>query len=68
MGKSFQIPDYELVIEIAQGSYGQVWLAQSVLGSWRAVKDCAAVALRRFAALPTGAEWHPALRGNFPRT
>ena len=38
MGKSFQIPDYELVIEIARGSYGQVWLAQSVLGSWRAVK------------------------------
>ena len=38
MGKSFQIPDYELVIEIARGSYGQVWLARSVLGSWRAVK------------------------------
>ena len=38
MGKSFHIPDYELVIEIAPGSYGQVWLAQSVLGSWRAVK------------------------------
>ena len=38
MGKSFHIPDYELVIEIARGSYGQVWLARSVLGTWRAVK------------------------------
>ena len=38
MGKSFHIPDYELVIEIARGSYGQVWLARSVLDSWRAVK------------------------------
>ena len=34
MGKSFHIPDYELVIEIARGSYGQVWLARAcwVLG------------------------------------
>ena len=38
MGRSFHIPDYELVIEIARGSYGQVWLARSVLGAWRAVK------------------------------
>ena len=38
MGTSFNIPDYELVIEIARGSYGQVWLARNVLGSWRAVK------------------------------
>ncbi len=38
MSKPFQIPDYELVIEIARGSYGQVWLARSVLGTWRAVK------------------------------
>ncbi len=38
MGTTFNIPDYELVIEIARGSYGQVWLARSVLGSWRAVK------------------------------
>ena len=38
LGKTFHIPDYELVIEIARGSYGQVWLARSVLGAWRAVK------------------------------
>ena len=33
MGKSFH-SDYELVIEIARGSYG-VWLARSVLGTGR---------------------------------
>ncbi len=38
MGTTFNIPDYELVIEIARGSYGQVWLARNVLGTWRAVK------------------------------
>ena len=38
MIKTFHIPDYELVIEIERGSYGQVWLARSVLGAWRAVK------------------------------
>ena len=38
MGKNFHIPDYELVIEVARGSYGQVWLARSVSGAWRAVK------------------------------
>jgi serine/threonine protein kinase len=38
MGTTFNIPEYELVIEIARGSYGQVWLARNVLGTWRAVK------------------------------
>ena len=38
LSKTFHIPDYELVIEIERGSYGQVWLARSVLGAWRAVK------------------------------
>ena len=38
LGKVFHIPEYELVIEIARGSYGQVWLARSVLGTWRAIK------------------------------
>ena len=38
MGKTFHIPDYELIIEIARGSYGQVWLARSVSGAWRALK------------------------------
>jgi len=38
LGTAFHIPEYELVIEIARGSYGQVWLARSVLGTWRAIK------------------------------
>jgi len=38
LGTVFHIPEYELVIEIARGSYGQVWLARSVLGTWRAIK------------------------------
>ena len=38
LGKNFYIPDYELVIEVARGSYGQVWLARSVSGAWRAIK------------------------------
>ena len=38
MSRTFHIPDYELVIEVARGSYGQVWLARSVSGAWRAIK------------------------------
>lgn len=38
MSRTFHIPDYELVIEVARGSYGQVWLARSVSGTWRAIK------------------------------
>ncbi len=38
LGTVIHIPEYELVIEIARGSYGQVWLARSVLGTWRAIK------------------------------
>jgi CHASE2 domain-containing sensor protein len=33
-----QIPDHELVRPIGEGSYGQVWLAKSVIGTYRAVK------------------------------
>jgi len=33
-----QIPDYTLLRPIGTGAYGQVWLAQNVLGSYRAVK------------------------------
>lgn len=32
------IPDHELVRRIGRGSYGEVWLARSVVGAWRAVK------------------------------
>ena len=32
------IPDYQLLRKIGQGSYGVVWLAQSVTGLYRAVK------------------------------
>jgi serine/threonine protein kinase len=33
-----QIPDHELLRCIGRGSYGEVWLARSVVGTWRAVK------------------------------
>src|SRR5437660_8294680 len=32
------IPDHELARCIGGGSYGEVWLARSVMGTWRAVK------------------------------
>ena len=33
-----EIPDHELIRCIGRGSYGTVWLARNVIGSWRAVK------------------------------
>src|SRR5262245_23465449 len=33
-----EIPDYALVKRIGQGSYGEVWLARNVLGTYYAVK------------------------------
>jgi serine/threonine protein kinase len=33
-----QIPDHELIRPIGRGSYGDVWLARSVMGTFRAVK------------------------------
>ncbi|HEY5912306.1 MAG TPA: tetratricopeptide repeat-containing protein kinase family protein [Verrucomicrobiae bacterium] len=33
-----RVPDHELVRRIGQGSYGEVWLARNVVGTWRAVK------------------------------
>src|ERR1041384_3491159 len=33
-----EIPDHELLRCIGQGSYGDVWLARSLLGAFRAVK------------------------------
>src|SRR5262245_40898469 len=32
------IPDHELIRVIGHGSYGEVWLARTVLGEYRAVK------------------------------
>ncbi len=32
------VPDHELVRRIGGGSYGDVWLARSTVGTWRAVK------------------------------
>src|SRR5262245_19308137 len=33
-----RVPDHELVRRIGAGSYGEVWLARSITGQWRAVK------------------------------
>lgn len=33
-----EIPDHKLFKRIGTGAYGEVWLAQSALGTWRAVK------------------------------
>jgi WD40 repeat protein len=32
------IPNHEIIARIGGGSYGEVWLARSVTGAWRAVK------------------------------
>src|SRR6266513_2951024 len=32
------VPEHELIRRIGAGSYGEVWLARSVIGSYRAVK------------------------------
>src|SRR5215510_6471182 len=32
------VPDHELLSRIGSGSYGEVWLARNVMGSYRAVK------------------------------
>ena len=32
------VPEHELIRRIGEGSYGEVWLARSVMGSYRAVK------------------------------
>ena len=33
-----QIPDHQLIKKIGQGSYGEVWLARNLLGTFRAIK------------------------------
>src|SRR5262245_22858967 len=37
-GKAPQVPDHELLRRIGGGSYGEVWLARSVIGTYRAIK------------------------------
>ncbi|HXJ72177.1 MAG TPA: hypothetical protein VNM37_04975, partial [Candidatus Dormibacteraeota bacterium] len=32
------VPDHELLKVVARGAYGEVWLARSVVGTFRAVK------------------------------
>src|SRR5881394_2281961 len=32
------VPDHEMLRRIAHGSYGEVWLARNVMGTYRAVK------------------------------
>ena len=36
--QGMQITDHDLICRIGQGSYGEVWLARSVIGTYRAVK------------------------------
>ena len=36
--RPLNVPDHELLRRIGSGSYGEVWLARSVLGRLRAVK------------------------------
>jgi serine/threonine protein kinase len=33
-----EIPGYELLVSVGRGSYGEVWLAKNMLGTFRAVK------------------------------
>ena len=36
--KDFEIPDHELIRQIGRGSYGDIWLARSLTGTYRAIK------------------------------
>lgn len=33
-----QIPDHEVIRKIGSGAYGEVWLARTITGAWRAIK------------------------------
>lgn len=47
------IPDHEVVRQIGSGAYGEVWLAKSLTGAWRAVKSYGGRILKT-SALSTG--------------
>ena len=32
------IPDHQLIRQVGEGSYGEVWLARNIIGTYRAVK------------------------------
>jgi len=34
----FPVPDHTLIRRVGRGAYGEVWLARTTLGTWRAVK------------------------------
>ena len=36
--KTPRIPNHEMVRTIGRGAYGEIWLARSLTGTWRAVK------------------------------
>src|SRR5213594_237372 len=36
--RTLKIPDHELIRPIGEGSYGKVWLARNVMGTYRVVK------------------------------
>lgn len=38
MRQAPEIPDHQVIRQIGSGAYGEVWLAKSLTGSWRAVK------------------------------
>ena len=38
-GRRVDIPDHELLRCIGRGSYGEVWLARNMMGTYRAVKN-----------------------------
>src|ERR1700744_516992 len=37
-GKAPKVPNHAMVRSIGRGSYGEIWLARSLTGTWRAVK------------------------------
>ena len=49
--KAPHVPNHEMVRSIGRGSYGEIWLARSLTGTWRAVNRIAISASPRAVAL-----------------